>query len=556
MARWKKRLFGSLLFSIPFVLAACGGSEESTVNADGNTVITIGRQTAPNPKLPEGDSYSDNAYTRLIKEELNIELTSAFEAGGDDYNRQVSLAIASGELPDTMLVGSRDELEELVDNDLIADLSEVFEEKGSQELKDIYASFDNLQLEAATFDDKLMALPSTSDDFGPNMIWIRKDWLDELNIELDKDGNNAITLEELKTTAKAFQENDLDGTGKAVGTALSFWLSSGGHGGTAYTGTAIMNAFGAYPKTYLQDADGKMYYGSNTEAMRESLEYIKEWYDEGLLDKQFGTRTYDDIHAMMLNGEFGIIPGPWHMPDWGLIQAKQSNPKADFVPYAIENVNKDGKINAVSNRGTGQFIVVRKDFKDIDKVMEMINLIYADVMNSDDMEKEYPEIYEYSKLDVDGTVKPYNVVFLNAYSEIDDAVLASKAATGEIPMEDISSFFIKDNANKIKSYMDNPEQADSVNWTRYASRYLAVDQVMGSVRESEILHEEFPPRFNRIEANERNGAQVGKLEEEMFIKFITGEESLENFDNYVATWNKQGGEAILSEMQSIVDDKK
>lgn len=536
------------------IMTGCS-SEEAKTNENGDTVITIGRQTAPNSKLPEGDSYSNNAYTRLIQERLGIELESAFEAHGEDYDRQVSLAIASGELPDTMIVGSRDELEELVNNDLVEDLTEVFEEHADDFLKDIYDSFDGIQLEAATFDDRLMAIPSTSDDFGPNLVWLRQDWLDELGIELDKDGNRSITLDELKETAIAFQENDLANTGKAVGLPLAFWLSSPNHGGTAYTGTAIMNAFGAYPKSYLQDENGQMFYGSNTPEMKEALTLLKDWQDEGFMDPQFGTRTYDDIHAMMVNGETGIAFGPWHMPDWGLVQAKQNDPNAEFVPYALENANGDGGVNAVANRGTGQYIVVRKGFSEPEKIMEMINLIYGEVANSEDIEAEFPEIYDYAKVDVDGTVRPWNVVFLKAYSEIDDAVEASKAAVGETSIEDISNFFIKENAEKIKQYLDRPEETDPVDWTRYASRYLAVNNVMGGIREQGRLNEVKPPRFDSIKANERNGAQVGKLEEETFIKFITGEEPLENFDNYVETWNSQGGTAILEEMQEVVDQR-
>ena len=41
----------------------------------------------------------------------------------------------------------------------------------------------------------------------------------------------------------------------------------------------------------------------------------------------------------------------------------------------------------------------------------------------------------------------------------------------------------------------------------------------------------------------------------MFIKFVTGAESLDKFDEYVANWNKQGGEAILAEMQTVVDER-
>ncbi len=543
------------LFSSALILAGCG-SEEAKTNEDGDVIITIGRQTAPNSKLPEGDTYGDNAYTRLIKERLGIELESAFEAHGEDYDRQVSLAIASGELPDTMIVGSRDELEELVNNDLVEDLTDVFDEYADDFLKDIYDSFDGIQLEAATFDDRLMAIPSTSDDFGPNLVWMRQDWLDQLGIELDKDGNQAVTLDEIKEVAIAFQENDLGNTGKALGLPLAFWLSSSGHGGTAYTGTAIMNAFGAYPKSYLQDENGQMYYGSNTDEMKQALTLLKEWQDEGFMDPQFGTRTYDDIHAMMVNGESGVIFGPWHMPDWGLIQAKQNDPNAAFVPYAVENANGDGRVNAIANRGTGQYIVVRKGFSEPEKIMEMINLIYGEVAQSEDIEAEFPEIYDYAKIDVDGTVRPWNVVFLKAYSEIDDAVEASNAALGKIGMDDISNFFIKDNAEKIKQTLESPEDTDPVDWTRFASRYLAVNNVMGGVREQGILDEVIPPRFDTIEANERNGAQVGKLEEETFIKFITGEESLDNFDTYVETWNNQGGAAILAEMQEVVDARE
>ena len=102
--------------------------------------MTVGQQTQPNSKLPDGDSYADNAYRRLIKDELGVSIESAFEANGDDYTRQVSLAIASGDLPDVMVV-SRDEMEELADNDLIADLTDVYEEYASDNIKNIYNSF-------------------------------------------------------------------------------------------------------------------------------------------------------------------------------------------------------------------------------------------------------------------------------------------------------------------------------------------------------------------------------------------------------------------------------
>ncbi|MEG0292939.1 ABC transporter [Enterococcus sp.] len=556
MAKWKKTLFSSLLFSLPFVLAACGGggAKEAPVNADGNTIVKLGQQTAPNSKLPKGDTYSDNAYRRLMKKELGIELESAFEAHGDDYGRQVSLAIASGEIPDIMAV-SREELEELADNDLIADLSEVYEEFASDHIKEIYNSFDKVQLDAATVDGQLMGIPGTANDFGPNMVWIRQDWLDNLNIQLDTDKNNAITLKELEDTAKTFKEKDASGTGKTQGLAIAHWLSSDNHGGSAYTASAIFNVFDAFPKTHIKDSNGKLVYGSNTPETKETLVQLNKWFEEGLLDPQFGTRTYDDIHAMMVNGELGIVPGPWHMSDWGLVQAKASNPDAQFTPFAIEN--DEGIVNGVSKPGVGSFIVVRKDFEKPEVAVQMTNLLFDEIPNSEDMATEFPEIYEYTQLAVDGSVRPINIELFKNLSEIDDAVIASQAALGETNMDDISSFIVKNNAEKIKAYLDNPEGADTTDWAVYASRYLAVNNVMGGVREQGNFNEINPIAiFESVKAAERNGAQIGKLEEGQFIKFVTGEESLDNFDKYVKTWEEQGGKAILEEMQTIVDADK
>ncbi|HPI99488.1 MAG TPA: extracellular solute-binding protein [Enterococcus sp.] len=289
MKSWKKKALFSLLAIAPLVLTACGGekAEEAPTNQDGDIIMTVGQQTAPNSKLPQGDSYSDNAYRRLVKEKLGVELESSFEANGDDYNRQVSLAIASGDIPDMMVVG-RDELEELAANDLIADLTDIYAEHASEYIKEIYQSFDNVQLNAATIDDRLMALPGTANDFGPNLVWVRQDWLDKLNIKLDEDGNQAITLDELETTAKAFQEKDAGGTGKTKGIAFANWLTSDNHGGSGYTATAILNAFNAYPKTYLENEKGELVYGSNTSEMKEGLTYLKNWFDEGVLDAQLG----------------------------------------------------------------------------------------------------------------------------------------------------------------------------------------------------------------------------------------------------------------------------
>ncbi|MFC0234136.1 extracellular solute-binding protein [Vagococcus entomophilus] len=552
MGKMRKFLIGFVVLSSALLVTGCGGGKE-TKNAKGDLIVTIGRQTIQNSKLPKGDTYENNAYTKLVEKKLGVELKSTFEANGEDYDRQVSLAIASGDMPDLMVVNSYDELKELVDNDLIEDLTNYYDKNASKNIKEIYESYDSIPLKEATFDDKLMAIPGTSVDDGPGLVWIRKDWLDKLGIKLDADGNGAITLEELKATAKTFVDKNPDNVAKPVGLALNYWLAATGYGNSTFTSSTIMHSFGAFPRYYLADKSGKVYYGSTTNETKKALTYLKSWYDEGLLDPQFGTRTFDDITAMLINGETGIAPGPWHLPGWNLSQVKESNPEADFVPYAIENQNGDGKINATSDKGAGSFIVVKKGFAHPELALKIVNLIYDKVPNSDNIQKEYPDLYKYSQLDVDGTARPFNVEIYDANSGIEDSVQIADAVDGKININDLTKPTDKTLAQSIKKVVDNPKDPDINDWNKYITTYVARAKTMAIPRELGILNEIVPPKFHGIKALEKNGAQLTKLEEETFIKFVTGEESLANFDQFIANWKKQGGSDVLKEMQKVQD---
>ena len=170
----------------------------------------MGRQTLQNPKLPEGDTYENNAYTRMLEDKLNVKIVDEFEANGDDYDRQVSLALSAGDIPDIMKVTTLDELQELYENDLIADLTESYESHASDYLKGIYDSYGGRALENVTFDGKIMAIPGTNADSGPSIVWIRSDWMDSLGITVDEDGNGCITIEELEMVAKEFVDKILE----------------------------------------------------------------------------------------------------------------------------------------------------------------------------------------------------------------------------------------------------------------------------------------------------------------------------------------------------------
>lgn len=121
--------------------AAVSKSTDPLAKYSQTVVINTGRQTATNPRFPKGDTYENNAYTRFLKQKLNITIKDAFEANGADYDRQVSLAMAGNSLPDMMLVDNHSDLKEMVDNDQIMDLTDVYNQYASDKIKEYYNSY-------------------------------------------------------------------------------------------------------------------------------------------------------------------------------------------------------------------------------------------------------------------------------------------------------------------------------------------------------------------------------------------------------------------------------
>ena len=63
---------------------------------------TLGKMTgANNSNMPENDNYENNAYTRYLKEKLNIQNKDVFEVPDEEYDSFVSMAMATGNLPGT-----------------------------------------------------------------------------------------------------------------------------------------------------------------------------------------------------------------------------------------------------------------------------------------------------------------------------------------------------------------------------------------------------------------------------------------------------------------------
>lgn len=132
---------------------------------------TLGQMSgANNSNLPDGNTYEDNAYTRYLKKILNIQNENVYMESEDRYDEFVNILIKDQTLPDVLVISDREMLKELVENDLVEDLTEAYQNCTSQRIKEMFESYGSGLLESVKFDGKLMAIPETVTDHGPRLM--------------------------------------------------------------------------------------------------------------------------------------------------------------------------------------------------------------------------------------------------------------------------------------------------------------------------------------------------------------------------------------------------
>ncbi len=483
--------------------------------------------------FPEGDDYLNNDYTRYVKETVNVQPEIAWEVDANNYEQKVSLSISTGDIPDIMIV-DRTIFKQLVENDLIWDMGEVYEECISPDLRDRYDSFGDRLWQEVTVDGKIMGIPGTQLAGQHNLLWIRQDWLDELDLDVPQ------TLEELEAIAQAFVDNDMSGTGNTIGFAASETVYGGYN--SQHGLYSIFNYYDAYPMQWIE-VDGKAAYGSIQPEMKEALTTICSWYENGLLDKEFAVRKSVDREALISSGQCGIMFGPW----WGyggVPESIQNNPDADWtvVPAPLD---EEGNFHMYAQDPVNSILVVNKEFEHPEAIIKALNAEYDIMKGLGDGAAAYEEMIETSP-NMNWGVCPiplqigYEDEIARVYEDLVKAVEAEDPSVMEMKGY-ISSY------NAIIEEQKNPK-ADIWNWQE---AFVRMDGQGAVAYEKNLVQ---PVLFyGKTDTMNTKWANLEKLETETMIKIITGDESVDYFDEFVETWLKMGGEDITNEVQAELD---
>lgn len=518
------------------------GKYEQTVT------FTLGRADIANNQLPEGDTLENNAFTRYIKDKLNVEIKHAWVAQGDAYAQKVALSIASNDIPDVMFINQLSTLNSLVESDIIEDLTEAYDQYGSPLLKEYYASAGtNAQgvlkaLETPTFKGSLMALPDLNTQANAiTQLWIRQDWMDKLQLQAPRSIDDIILI------AKAFIERDPDGNNRndTVGlTGSADLLGINMH----HVFNSIFTAYHAYPRQWLKDNAGNTVYGSVLPEVKTALAKLNEMYSAGVIDKEFATRKQDDTNALIASGKAGMMFGPWWSPWWPLTDTVKNDSKAEWSAY-MAPVDAEGKFISTMQPINNSFIVVKKGYANPEAVVKVLNtqqrvLVWKDPDVTLDKQL-YPK-------DLGYTVDWGNWPFTLSIEYID--AVEKRAKQIKDVLDGNSSPDSLDQAARGWYDLTVQEKANPKKDLNAWSHSAVVLSGARSMAFTDItkVYSEF---YGTTETMETKKATLDKLENETFLKIILGSAPIEEFDKFVTQWKQLGGDEITKEVDNYVKSK-
>ena len=496
---------------------------------------TLGQMSgANNSNLPEGNTYEDNAYTRYLKQILNIQNRNIYMESEDRYDDYVKVLVNDHTLPDVLVVSDREILNTLVDNDLVEDLTDVYENCASARIKAMYNSYGPQLLGAGTFDGKLMALPEAVIDHGPCLLWMRKDWINQLGLDEPQ------TLEEAMEIIRVFQENRMgaeDGEDPVGLVCDNNFVSTTSQN---YSVEPIFEKFYAYPRRWIQDENGVIVYGSLTEETKAAVAYLRELYAQGILDQNFALRAQNNIRDLVVQGKCGAFFGLWWAPNNPLMDVIESDPQADWEPYYL-TADYQQKDNVYTSFQDNKYVVVRKGYEHPEIVMKIISVLfdfsrYEGAEGTDDAE----EINSYFALNVDPTARPlvinvdYNEAIYNVTKDIRRVMAGTQKESNLTALE--KSYY-----DACMVYIDGTD-ATVEDWAAYKSRISAVGVLVDG-------HYKSVRRQYLAESDGEVPNILATLEKNAFIQMIMGEQSMDYFDTFVEEWYEQGGQELTEQIR-------
>ncbi|MEC0128528.1 extracellular solute-binding protein [Paenibacillus pabuli] len=512
------------------------------------TFTTI-RLDNPAVKFRDGESISDNVFTRWVDNSLGVKIKTLWTGGATDgsFTTKLKLMLSSGEeMPDIVNLGDPNSINLLIESGKFMDVEDVFEKYASPVYKEAVAAKEDAWLPFIR-DGKKMAIPSADEDFGQaqSVLWIRQDWLDKLNLRAP------TTIEELETVMDAFVNQDPNGNGIKDTFALDFAMKERLSGAAIGDASWIFGLFGSVPERWYPGEDGKLQYGSVQPGIKQGLAKLNEWKSKGYIASDIALHDTNTIVQAVTSDKVGIVAAPAFFMGYpgSLLQA--SNPNALYVPYPLP-VGINGQ-NMRTNLNIVGATLINKDISDeaLQAFFHYINSMYDGSKSGDPFYfRGYQEGYDYivkdGKIVTEEKEIPGGKIDTSVYVFISSGISPKQNQELYDKIANREELTDEDRALMINS--GTKDGATPIQRSVYDAYLVSKKQASANVKQYYMG----PTTSTMSSRNEL----LQKMQMEAFTKIIYGEATVDTFDQFVEKWNSMGGDKITDEVNEWYDSVK
>ncbi|WP_168119562.1 extracellular solute-binding protein [Paenibacillus sp. HB172176] len=447
--------------------------------------------------IPAGESMEQPAI-KYLAEQTGTELTVQYLPHGQ-YREQLRLKLAAGDKPDVIQYWALGD-SEVVNNDQALPLNDLIDQYGPHLKEAIPQS----AWDAVTINGKIMAIPEPQKAAAERLLYVRKDWMDKLGIDVPK------TSGELLDMFRAFLNEDPNGNGKKDEIPFTMreklsWADN------------IFGMWGVNGDSYLMEGD-ELVPGFIHPNMKTALSYLHTMYEEGLLDSEFLTnnsKIWSQKITSGIAGSFDHVVNPgstWQSK----LDATSPELNGDLITIPTpQGEGYDGPVGRALQPILKTFIVM-KDTEKPEAIIKMFDWMFTE------------EGQEFAHLGVPGLSYTKDGDSYTFDKEQDDLLASTRN-----PIMPLNGYNEKLNAVLRAGDEKSTEKFNEAN--RIAKDEGIPNPTVG-MPQPKALADNPDLQFD------------GTLFQETAAKIIIGEKPLDAFDDFVKEYRKQGGDQLIKEV--------
>lgn len=492
--------------------------------------------------------FSKSIWIAQYKDVLGVNLSYKLQAYGEQYDNKVNMLLASNDLADVMQVNLR-QLYQMIDADQIQDLQPAWDAYATEMTETAMKSDGTQNFDMVSRDGKLYGIPSVNPAIETaHAVFIREDWRTKLNLPEPK------TYEDLEKIMYAFANDDPDGNGvkDTFGLSINKDLFTDGHDVSTF-----FNLFAAYPDAWVVGDDGNLVYGGMLPGMKTGLGRLQQFYQDGLIDKEFTVKDQAKAAENMVKEKVGVFFGiQWagFIGDGVISLYKNTEGKTSWKSYQLPV--SDPKGGPIMYNTTKTFYVVRKGYEHPEALVNMVNYIHfmgrtgpTDTSPWKIEKEKWQPLWDdwQSALIVPETIHNNVQRWLDTFEAIEkkdttkiDACYLTKGL-----YDGLNEWKLNGKDYRNTTTME-PSFDDAALWSELETCGQTFMNTLAN-KKAGTLQSDMVGSFVSETMLEKQ-ATLDKLELETITRIITGDAPVDEYDNYVKQWNNLGGTQITQEL--------